>query len=119
MRVESIDVAEDLLRVRCSGTVAIGTESIASMRPVADALTAWMSEHPDHPVRVISVDFREVDYRWGDAPVSSLLPFVRQGVQQFVYLASRKSAPALETLISIANMPWFSVERQDVRKDIE
>jgi hypothetical protein len=93
--------------------MGIGTGGIASMRPVSDALAGWMAEHPDDSVKEIFMDFTDVDYRWGDAPVSCLIPFIRQGVQHVHFVASGSSAPALESLLGVVNMPWFSVERVD------
>ena len=113
MRVESIDGAEGVVSVRCTGTVAIGSESIASMRPVGDALARWMREHPDQPVREVVVDFTDVDYQWGDAPVACFMPFILKGIQHVRYLAGSASAPALEGLVASTNLPWFSVERAD------
>jgi len=97
-RGESIEGAEGVLRVRCSGTVGIGTESVDSMRSLTDAVASWMGQYPDDFVRDIVVDFTDVDYRWGDAPVSCLLPFFRQGIQRVHYVATASSALALETL---------------------
>ena len=110
MRVESIEYADGVLRVRCSGTIGTGTESVASMEPLSEALNGWMREHANHPVKEIIVDFRDVDYRWGDAPISCLLPFLRKGVQRVHYVASARSAPALQNLLRMAAMPGFSVE---------
>jgi hypothetical protein len=109
--IESIQSTEGVLKVRCSGTVATGTGSIDSMRPVSDAVADWIREHPDHAVRELVVDFTDVDYQWGDAPVACLLPFIRQGVQQIRYLSSANSGPALESLLALTHLPWFSVER--------
>jgi hypothetical protein len=113
LRVGSIECAAGVLRVRCKGTIGIGTESVASMEPLSEALEVWMRENPDHAVREIIVDFRDVDYRWGDAPISCLLPFLVTGVQRVHYVASASSAPALEDLLRTAAMPGFSVERAD------
>ena len=113
MRVESIHYVDGLLNVRCTGTIGIGTESTVSMRPVGDAVAGWLREHRDEAVREIEVDFREVDYRWGDAPVACFIPFLRDGVQAVRFLAGASSAPALESLIAVARLPWFSVQRVD------
>lgn len=93
---------------------AIGSESIDSMCPVSDAIAVWIREHPDHAVREILVDFTNVNYQWGDAPVACLLPFIRQGVEHFRFRASANSALALESLLGPMQLPWFSVERVPV-----
>jgi hypothetical protein len=111
MRLESIHCADGVLFVRCAGTVGIGSESTSSMRPVGDALAGWMSEHRDQTIREIVVDFIEVDYRWGDAPVACFMPFVRDGIQRIRFLAGVNSAAALESLLASVNLPWFSVQR--------
>jgi hypothetical protein len=113
IRVVLTQPAEGVLRVRCAGTVGIGTESTASMRPVGQAITEWMHEHGGETVREIEVDFRDVDYRWGDAPIACFVPFLRNGVQQFRFLAGATSGQALESLFAGAKMPWFSVQRLD------
>jgi hypothetical protein len=111
LRLESMHGGEGVLSVRCTGTVGIGSASNASMHPVRDALAGWMREHEDETVREIVVDLTDVDYQWGDAPVSCFVPFVREGVKRIRFLAGPGSAPALESLVETANMPWFSVER--------
>jgi hypothetical protein len=80
---------------------------------VASAVAEWLRAHSDQSVREIFVDLTDVDYRWGDAPVLSLLPFIQQGVQQIRFRASASSAPALESLLAATRLPWFSVERVD------
>ena len=111
MRIESIHGADGVLSVRCTGTVGIGSESTASLRPVSEALAGWIREHRDHHVREIVVDFTDVDYRWGDAPVACFMPFLGEGVQRILFLAGTGSAQALESLLVAANVPWFAVER--------
>ena len=113
MRVALTQAADGVLRVCCTGTVGIGTESTASMQPVSQAIHDWMHEHRGETVREIEVDFRDVDYRWGDAPVACFVPFLRDGVQQFRFLAGASSGPALESLFAAVRMPWFSVQRLD------
>jgi hypothetical protein len=111
VRVESIDCSAGVLSVRCSGVVGIGGQSVASMRCVSDALAEWMGAHSDDSVREIIVDFTDVDYRWGDAPISCMIRFCRRGDRRVHYVASAGSAAALEGLFRMANIPWFSVER--------
>ena len=111
MRVESIQGVEGVLSVRCTGTVGIGTESTFSMRPLGDAIATWRREHPGEAVREVEVDFREVDYLWGDAPVACLIPFLRNGVQSIRLLAGANSASALESLLAATKLPGFSVQR--------
>lgn len=113
MRVETIEASEGLLRVRCSGIVGVGTESVASVRPVTDAVADWITEHPGQAVQEIVMDFRDVDYRWGDAPVSGLMPLLLRGVRRVHYIASVRNASALESLLGAAKIPGFSVERVD------
>ncbi|MFM8222660.1 MAG: hypothetical protein ACKOJF_27450 [Planctomycetaceae bacterium] len=113
MRVESIHGAEGVLTVRCMGTVGSGSESTGSMRLVVETLDGWMRENHDQAVREIVVDFSDVDYRWGDAPLACFLPLIRKGVQRVRFLPGPNSASALESLLAAANIPWFSVERPD------
>ncbi|MFM7162203.1 MAG: hypothetical protein ACKO3P_17760 [Planctomycetaceae bacterium] len=72
-----------------------------------------MRENHDQAVREIVVDFSDVDYRWGDAPLACFLPLIRKGVQRVRFLPGPNSASALESLLAAANIPWFSVERPD------
>jgi len=111
IRVDSIQSADTVLTVRCSGEVAIGSASVTSMRPVGDAVERWIHEHPDRPVLEIVVDFTTVDYQWGDAPVSCFTALVKRGVQRIRFLAQAGTAEALESLFHSTNMRWFTVER--------
>jgi hypothetical protein len=81
------------------------------MQPLIDALVGWLREHPDRSVTQLVVDLRDVDYRSGDAPISCLVPFLREGIEHVRYIAADSTAAALESLITMTKMQWFSVER--------
>jgi hypothetical protein len=117
IRVDSIQSAGTVLTVRCSGEVAIGSASVTSMRSLSDAVEHWIREHRHRTISEIVMDFSAVHYRWGDAPISCFIPFVRRGVQRIRFLADAATAEALENLFRAANMPWFSVQRTDQQSE--
>jgi hypothetical protein len=113
MHVESLYGDERILKVRCSGKIGHGSESVSSMRPLASAIDAWLNSYADDAVDEIVLDFTDVEYGCGDAPVVCLLPFIKRGVERFRFLASAHSASALESVLATLKLPWFSVERVD------
>jgi len=113
MQVESIHGADGVLSIRCSGTVGIDSESTTSLRPLGDVISGWMRVQEEEAVREIVVDFTDVDYRAGDAPVACFLPFVRRGVERVRFRAGPRSATALRSLLATSNLPWFALEQAD------
>ncbi|HEX5138937.1 MAG TPA: hypothetical protein VFY93_18345 [Planctomycetota bacterium] len=113
MQVESVHGAHGVLSIRCSGTVGIGFASTASLRPLGAVISGWMRVQEEEAVREIVVDFTNVDYRWGDAPVACFLPFVRRGVERVRFRAGPRSAKALRSLLAVSNLPWFALEQAE------
>jgi hypothetical protein len=80
MQVDDINYREGMLQVKCSGEYGVGSDGNPSADLLAKYIALWIADHPDQPVAQIDVDYSEVDYSWGDGPVSSMFPFVAKGV---------------------------------------
>lgn len=76
-----------------------------------------MADHPAERVEEIEVDYTEVDYSWGDGPVSSMIAFLRQGVTRFRLLASSSNYDALKGLLGACHVPGFELSFNGVTED--
>ena len=109
MRVNGISFGSEVLRAECSGQWGIGSEGNSSCQLLTAAIERWMEDHPAHHVSTIEVDYRAVDFRWGDGPVSSLVPFFGQRIESFRLVASPANKEALLRLIQTCQSPGFEV----------
>ena len=80
MEILGLSYRDGVLEVICSGRYGVGSEGNPSGRLVATSIEGWMADHPDQPVSRVTVDYRKVDYSWGDGPIWSVIPLFRRGV---------------------------------------
>jgi hypothetical protein len=109
MQIGSLEFRDSILSVRCLGVFGIGTDGNPSGMLLSKSIKAWMETHPEAKVEQIDVDFTEVDYTWGDGPVSCLVIFVAQGVARIHFIPSHQNRKPLENLIKFSKFPWFTV----------
>jgi hypothetical protein len=105
-----------ILRLKCTGTFAPGSEGQPSGELLTRTIEHWIATHAQQPVREIEIDYTEVDYSSGDWPVASVVPFLRQGISRFHFIASGSACDSLKNLLEACNLPWFELSRAD---DIE
>lgn len=109
MQIDSLEFRDSILSVKCSGVFGIGTDGNPSGMLLSKSIKAWMENHPESKVEQICVDFTEVDYTWGDGPVSCLVIFIARDVTRIHYIASHLNRKPLENLIKLSKFPWFTV----------
>ncbi len=114
MKVTGLEFNEGVLRVTCTGEHGVGSEGHPSAILVKSSIDQWIESHPGQSVSLIEVDYTEVDYVFGDGPVSSLMGFYQQGVSRFRLIAGPNNLESLEGLVKGCNIPYFEVvhERQ-------
>ena len=114
MKVTDLEFVDGVLRVTCGGKHGEGSQGQPSAELVRSSIERWIESHPDQSVAQIDVDYTDVDYAWGDGPVSSLVQFYKQGVSKMRIIASRKNLDPLEELVTSCNIPFIEVahERQ-------
>jgi hypothetical protein len=76
MQVDNIDFIDSVLVVKCSGVFGIGSEGNPSGSLLTKSIDEWMLSHPDERVEELVIDYSDVEYSWGDGPVSSMIPFI-------------------------------------------
>jgi hypothetical protein len=109
MKVTNLKFNDGVLRVTCCGEHGIGTEGHPSASLVRSSIERWIESHPDQSVTEIEVDYTEVDYVWGDGPVSSLMVFYQKGVSRFRLIAGPNNHASLEGLVKNCSIPFFEV----------
>jgi hypothetical protein len=102
-----------VLHVRCAGEFGIGSGGNVSGALLTRSIQQWIAGHGSERVSEIELDFRKVNYQWGDGPVSAVVQFLRDGVTRFRILASPSNEAALKSLLETCNMPWFELVRAE------
>lgn len=69
MEVDDLNYRDGVPYVKCSGEYGVGSDGNPSAELLENVIAQWITEH--HPVTQIDVDYSEVDYSWGDGPLSS------------------------------------------------
>ena len=113
MQINSLHFNDAVLTVICAGTFGVGSEGNPSGKLLMEAIDRWMLAHPGDRVEQAVIDFTHVDYTWGDGPVWSLLPFIRNGLTKVRLKASSQNWKPLDELIHVTNLPWFVAEGPD------
>lgn len=109
MNVTGLEFVDGALKVTCSGKYGEGSKGQPSAEQVRSSIERWIEGHPDQSVTRIDVDYTDVDYSWGDGPVSSLVQFYKRGVSKMRIIASRKNLDSLEGLVTSCNIPFIEV----------
>jgi len=110
MQIDFMALSGSVLRVKCSGSFGIGSQGNPSGMLLLQSIRGWMPAHPGERVNQMDVDYSQVDYTGGDGPVSSMVPFMAQGVSKFRLIAGPQNWYALNNLVTFSRMPWFVVE---------
>ena len=113
MQIDSLHFDAPVLTVKCSGVFGLGSAGNPSGALIAESIERWMISHPGDQVKQLVVDYTDVEYSWGDGPVSSVIPFVKRGITEIRLLASSRNVEPLQDLVTGSNVPWFVVELGD------
>ena len=114
MRINSICYEDQIMTICCSGEFGIGSQGQQSADLLFDRLIRWMDDHSDKHVKMIDLDFRNVDYKWGDGPISAMVPMVtRHSVSSIRIIANARNSRSLHDLIQESKLPWFTVVDAD------
>jgi hypothetical protein len=119
MKIDTVTYSpgSGILTLKCSGSFGIGTEGNPSAELLTRTIQHWIADYPGNPVNEIEIDYTEVDYSWGDGPVSSMVALLGQGVRTFRVIASSSNCDSLKSLLESCNLPWFELLRVDETKD--
>ncbi len=99
MQVDRLEYRDGLLEVKCSGEYGVGSDGNPSAELLGESIALWIANHPSHPVAQIDVDYTEVDYSWCDGLLSSMFPYLAQGVAKIRLIASSQNRKSLEELV--------------------
>ena len=109
--IDEITQEAEILVVRCSGFFGRGSEGAGDGQRLRSSIKRWARDHPDAAASRLVIDFREVDYMWGDWPISALIHLIQEGqVTEIRYLASPDNHQALKGLVDVCNVPCFDVQ---------
>ena len=113
MQVNALDYRDGALEVKCSGEYGVGSEGNPSAELVRVSIERWIADHPDQPVAQIDVDYTDVDYTWGDGPVSSMVPFLARGIASCRIIAGLQNCQSPEELVATCRIPIEVIGRRD------
>jgi hypothetical protein len=109
IRVTDCDSESGVLKVKCSGVFGRGSLGNPAAEKIAEVIEYWIKDHPETLVSGLELDYTEVDYSWGDGPVSSLIRFLVRGVTKVRFVASSRNYEALKGLLEVCG-PVFDFE---------
>ena len=114
MQVTRLEFNEGTLVVTCDGEHGVGSDGRPSAGLLKSTIESWLQNHPGQSVAQIDVDYTDVNYSWGDGPVSSMIGFSRQGKTRIRLIAGPDNFEALAGLVKSCNIPFIEVvnERQ-------
>lgn len=98
VRVTACDFGSGVLKLKCSWVFGIGSKGNPSAAKITKVIEHWISDHPETLVTGLELDYTDVDYSWGDGPISSLIPFVVRGITKVCFVTSSRNYAALESL---------------------
>jgi hypothetical protein len=105
MTVDSVEYTDSVLRVKCSGSFGVGSKGNPSAKVLRETIESWMNAHTEERVEKIEIDYTDVEYSWGDGPVSSVLPLIKRGVNRIRLIASPQNRAALQSLVDSSGFP--------------
>lgn len=92
MQILERTFSNEALCIRCSGVFGIGSHGIPSGKLLQQALEAELRVSGRTTRRVV-VDFRQVEYEWGDGPAWAVLPALRRGASVIFLVDSENREP--------------------------
>jgi hypothetical protein len=114
MQIDGIRYESRTLQLKCSGAYGVGYDAVVSARLLTKAIQDWIADHPESPVTAAEVDYRAVDYSYGDGPVTAMIALWPLGITQFRLVANSKNCDSLKGLLESINMPFaFQLIRSD------
>jgi len=111
MQIDSIEYHDHLLRATCSGVFGIGSQGQPSATLLRESIEEWMLSHPTDRVDHMVIDYTKVEYEWGDGPASSMISFIKGGVNKVRLVANHRNLLPLRNLFTENGLlMWFEVE---------
>jgi hypothetical protein len=120
MRIQTLEFDGRHLMVKCSGPFGVGSAGHSSAVLLREAIEEWLRCSVHVPVDELVVDFTDVDYEWGDGPVTSTLPLIaKRLVARVRFVANANNRRSLQSLVDAsglqtAGLPWFVVQGTNV-----
>jgi hypothetical protein len=99
IRIESVQYRDGVLVVSCSGEYGVGSDGQPSDDLLVDTINGWLADHPEESVRQIDVDYSEVEYSWGDGPMSIFFCRVICAAETIRLIAGPQNREALRSLV--------------------
>lgn len=104
MRIVSVRATGNALFVECEGFFGIGSRGTPSATLIVETCRGWIQSHPDRDITHLCVDFRKVDYTWGDGPAALGASAYKLGIRNVTIRPGRENKDALKEVISALGM---------------
>jgi hypothetical protein len=97
IEVKNAQSDASVLRLVCSGIHGTGSGGNESATRITQAVSSALAASGVAPAE-LELDFRAVEYEWGDGPVSSIVPFMDR-FQKVRIVSSPQNVAALKGLV--------------------
>ena len=96
MKIDKTKIKGSTLSIICSGRFGIGSEGNSSAQSIHNELESAI-HNADIKITEIEIDFRMVEYEWGDGPVTAIMSIINSDLK-IKYLANEQNAQPLNDL---------------------
>ena len=97
MKIETTRIKGSTLSIICSGRFGIGSEGNSSATLIQNEIESAISKY-GHEIKVIEIDFLNVEYKWGDGPISAIASVLKSGLK-IKYIANDQNVRSLSDLV--------------------
>ena len=102
MKIDKTHIEDTTLTIVCSGKFGIGSQGNPSAHLIYVEIKSFLDDN-DLKITQIEIDFRRVEYEWGDGPLSAIMPFMSKNLQ-IKFLASQENSKSLHSLFEQSGM---------------
>ncbi len=101
-QAESAKLKDGSLIVVCSGDFGYGSGGNESARTIYKRINDWSTEHAGVSITHIVLNFVNVDYIWGDGPLSGVVFPLMRKCKIFTFVTNKKNDMPLRNLVEFA-----------------
>jgi len=109
MKIDKTIINGSTLSIICSGRFGIGSEGNSSAQLIRNELESAI-HNTDNKITEIEIDFRMVEYEWGDGPITAIMSVINPDLK-IKYLANEQNTQPLNNLLSQSGLQkLFTIE---------
>lgn len=109
MKIISTKITGSILTIICSGRFGIGSKGNSSAKLIHNEIESAISK-PDHDITEVNIDFLNVEYEWGDGPISAISSALKEELKIKYYVNNQNAQPLTNLLNQSGFQNIFDIE---------